>query len=105
MGRIRKRYTKEEKLEIVKESLEEHTSLQSLGERYNVHPATIDRWRREYANNKEDAFPGKGNKILTDDQREIERLRKALREKELEAEILKKAMGIFASPNRKNLLS
>lgn len=105
MGNIRKRYTKEEKLEIVKESLEEHINLQILGERYNVHPNTINRWRREYANNKEDVFPGKGNKMLSDDQREIERLRKALREKELEAEILKKAMGIFASPNRKNLLS
>ncbi len=105
MGSIRKRYTKEEKLEIVKESLEDHSSLQLIGERYNVHPNTINRWRREYIVNKEDAYPGKGNKILTDDQREIERLRKALREKELEAEILKKAMGIFASPNRKNLLS
>ena len=105
MGIIRKRYTKEEKLEIVKESLEDLSSLQIIGERYNVHPNTINRWRRECVDNKEKVFPGKGNKILTDDQREIERLRKALREKELESEILKKAMGIFASPNRKNLLS
>lgn len=105
MGIIRKRYTKEEKLEIIKESLEEHSNLQIIGERYNVHPNSITRWRREFSTSKEEAFPGKGNKILTDDQREIDRLRKALREKELEAEILKKAMGIFASPNRKNLLS
>lgn len=105
MGSIKKRYTKEEKLEIIKESLEADTSLESLGERYAVHPNTINRWRREYAKNKADSFPGRGNKVLTDDQLEIERLRKALREKELEAEILKKAMGIFASPNRKNLLS
>lgn len=105
MGNIRKRYTKEEKLEIIKESLETGSSLELIGARYNVHPNSINRWRREYSLSKEEAFPGKGNKILTDDQREIEKLRKALREKELEAEILKKAMGIFASPNRKNLLS
>lgn len=104
MGNIRKRYTKEEKLEIVRDSLEEYSDLQTIAERYNIHINTISRWRREYGANKEDAFPGKGNKVLSDDQREIEKLRRALREKELEAEILKKAMGIFASPNRKNLL-
>jgi len=105
MGIIRKRYTKEEKLEIVKESMEEYASLQSIGERYSVHPNTISRWRRELIKNDEHAFPGNGNKLQTEDQKEIARLRKALKEKELEAEILKKAMGIFASPNRKNLLS
>lgn len=105
MSKIRRRYTKEEKLEIVKESMEEHSSPQILGERYGIHPNTISRWRREYTQKQTIAFPGKGNKAFTDDQLEIERLRKALREKELEAEILKKAMGIFASPHRKNLLS
>lgn len=105
MGKIRRRYTKEEKLEIVKETLEDNIDMHSIGARYNLHVNTISRWRREFVNNNNGAFPGKGNKTLTDDQKEIERLRKALREKELETEILKKAMGIFASPNRKNLLS
>lgn len=105
MGKIRRRYSKEEKLEIVKETLEENVNIQEIGDRYNVHVNTISRWRREFVINKESAFPGKGNKVMTDDQKEIERLRKALKEKELESEILKKAMGIFASPNRKNLLS
>jgi len=105
MSKIRRRYTKEEKLEIVKQSLESNSNLQDLGKRYGIHANTINRWRREYSNNETTAFPGKGNKVLTEDQREIAKLRKALKEKELEAEILKKAMGIFASPNRKNLLS
>lgn len=105
MSIIRKRYTKEEKLEIVNESLEEHIDLHDLSLRYGVHPNTIGRWRREYSNFRDAAFPGKGKAILTDEQRELEQLRKQLKESELANEILKKALGIISSPSRKNLLS
>jgi len=93
MGKINRRYTKAEKLEIVKESLEAGSSLEMLSKKYHVHIGTISRWRREYGTNKEAAFPGSGKEALTADQRKIKELEKALREKELEAEILKISNG------------
>lgn len=105
MSKLRRRYTREEKLQIVKESMDDKVSNEEMGKRYDIHPNTISRWRREFSEYEQNAFPGYGNKKLTDEQREIERLKKALREEKLANEILKKAMGIVTSPNRKNLLS
>jgi transposase len=105
MSIIRKRYTKAEKLAIVNESLEDGLELSELSERYSIHINTISRWRREFAVYQKDAFPGNGKLLLTEEQREIQRLRKELKESQLSNEILKKAMGIISSPNRKNLLS
>jgi len=105
MSKLRRRYTKEEKLQIVKESMEDNVSNEEMGKRYDIHPNTLSRWRREFSEYDQNAFPGNGNKKLTDEQREIERLKKELREEKLANEILKKAMGIITSPNRKSLLS
>lgn len=105
MSIIRKRYTKAEKLKIVHESLEAGVQVQELGARYGIHPATISRWRREFSRLNESAFPGNGNETLTDEQRELKQLRKELQESQLANEILKKALGIISSPNKRNLLS
>ena len=105
MSKLKRRFTKVEKLEIVNESLEPGVSNEDLGTRYNIHANTISRWRREFSQYENNAFPGNGNKKLTDEQREIDELKKKLQETELANEILKKALGIISSPNRKNLLS
>ena len=104
MSTIRRKYSKEEKLEIVKQSLDDDGSVEELASQYKIHVNSIYKWRREYLKHEEASFPGKGNKVLSAEEREIERLKKQLREAELEKEILKKALGIFSSPNRKNLL-
>ena len=105
MSISRRKFTKEEKLEIVNQSLEEGAVIEDLAAQYKIHPNSIYKWRRAYMRHEEASFPGHGNKILSSEQREIELLKKQLREAELEKEILKKALGIFSSPNRKNLLS
>lgn len=104
MSQIRRKFNKEQKLEIVNQSLEEGVSVDELASQYKIHPNSIYKWRREYMKHEESSFPGNGNKVLSAEQQEIERLKKQLREAELEKEILKKALGIFSSPNRKNLL-
>jgi len=105
MPKLRRRLTKEEKLQIVNESLEDGASILELSERYQIHKNTIGRWRRELSHYATNAFPGRGNKKQTAEQRRIAELEKQLREEKLANEILKKAMGIITSPNRKNLLS
>lgn len=105
MSKLRRRFSKEEKLQIVNESLEANKSIKEVGKRYNINPNTISRWRREFSELNQNAFPGKGKLKLTEEQQKIKALEKQLREERLANEILKKALGIISSPNRKNLLS
>ena len=101
MSKPRKKYTKEEKLEIVKLSLDENQSVKDLAERFEISENTIYNWRSIYLKNKEASFPGKGNKTMTESERKIEELEKELRETRLERDILKKAVGIFSKNDRK----
>jgi len=59
-------------------------------------PAVLYRWRKEQKNYGKNSFPGRGNPKMTDEQKEIARLKKQLKEAELERDILKKAIGIPA---------
>lgn len=105
MSKLRKRFNREEKLEIVNMSLDEAYTVEEIAARFGVHANSIYKWRNQFIKHQEIAFPGSGNKAQTEEQREIESLKKQLRTKEIEVEILKKAVGIFSSPDRKNLLS
>lgn len=101
MSKLVKRYTKEEKLEIVKLSLEDDLSNQEIGERFNIHPNTLSRWRREYLRNQERSFPGKGIKRMSPHEQEVAELKKELKEAQLERDILKKAISIFSKRDGK----
>lgn len=61
----------------------------------------VRRWRREYEQYEEGSFSGHGNANLTDDQKEIARLKKELKEVQIEREILKKAISIFSKGDNK----
>ena len=101
MAKLQKRYSKEEKLEIVKQSLEDKESVKSLADRYGVKDQTIYRWRGTYLKHKEASFPGKGNKTMSESERRIVDLERENRELKLERDILKKAVGIFSKPDKK----
>ena len=101
MSKLQKRYTKAEKLEVVSLSLEEGQNVKTIAERFGVSVNTIYNWRSTYAKHKEDSFPGKGNKLMSESERKIALLEKQLKEKELEVEILKKAVHIFSDTKRK----
>lgn len=105
MSRIKKHFSREEKLQIIEMSLEEHVTVDQVASKFGIHSNTLRKWRSQYAVNTSKAFPGSVNKLQSEERRQIDQLQKQLREKEMEVEILKKAMGIFSSPNRKNFLS
>lgn len=100
MAKLRKRFTKAERLEIVKESLESDVRIIDLAEQYGVHSNTIYKWRDKYY--KENSIEPRlqGAKEQTKEEREIAHLKKQLREAELERDILKKAIGIFSKKDR-----
>lgn len=101
MSNLKRQFTKSEKLEIVSQSLEAGQTVQELAKQYGIHPQSIYRWRSEYARYEAAAFPGQGNKTLSESERQIAELEKQLKESQLECEILKKAVGIFSKTDRK----
>ena len=103
MSKIRKTYSKAEKLEIVSLSLEADQKVKDLAHRYGISENTLYTWRKLYAKYEEEAFTGKGKKTMSASERRIAELEKALKESRLESEILKKAVGIFSKKDRRNL--
>jgi len=54
------------------------------------------RWRSDFRDKGQLAFPGHGKEALTREEKQIRQLEKRLREVELERDILKKAVAIFS---------
>jgi transposase-like protein len=79
MSKLRKRYTKEQKLEIVNQSLEEDVIIEELGKRYDIHPNSIYKWRRDLSVFEENVFPGNGNKLMTDVEKEKYKLQQRIK--------------------------
>ena len=100
---MRKSYDKDFKLMLMK-LLESGQKVSKLSEEYNVNAQTIYRWEKEYKNKNRPAFTGNGNVALTPEQQEIARLKKELKDAQMERDILKKALGIFSKTDRKSTL-
>jgi transposase len=102
MSKLRRKYSKAEKLEIVKQSLEEEVRVTDLADRYDISANTIYNWRSRYYKEQGIEPSGQGVKQMTDSEREIARLKKQLREAQLERDILKKAINIFSKSDGKS---
>nr|MBS0036765.1 transposase [Saprospiraceae bacterium] len=97
MKKTRRKFDKSFKLEVVRRSLEE-TTVKALADELDIHPAVISKWRKGFLDTEDQQvlFTGNGNESLTDEQRKIKELQSALKDKDLEVEILKKAISIFS---------
>ncbi len=91
----RKQYDKEFKINAVKLSIEAGRSTASIARELGIEANTLYNWKREYRNEAEAAFPGKGN--LKPEDEEVRALKKRNAELEEEVAILKKAMGYFST--------
>jgi len=76
-----------------------------VADELGVRRELVARWKREYNQFKEGSFSGKGNANLTDAEKENIELKKALREAQLERDILKKAISIFSRGDIKSINS
>ena len=74
-------------VELSKSRDNQHELAKELG----IRPELIYRWRTELLKSKEGSFPGPGKPKHSPEEAEIARLKKQLREVELERDILKKA--------------
>lgn len=102
MSTNRKVYSKEFKQKAVELS-NVRGNVAEVARELGVNPEFIYRWRREIGIHPQEAFGGKGKKQLTEEQKEIERLKRALADAQMERDILKKAVGIFSANDRKSM--
>jgi transposase len=90
----RRRYDKAFKLEVLRMIQQSDRTIQSIAQELGIHPGVISRWRRQFREQENDAFPGKGHQTPEDE--EIRRLKKQLADVKEERDILKKAVAFFA---------
>ncbi len=102
MSKKKRNYTVSFKRNAVKLS-EEKGNVSQTAKELGIAVSVLHRWRRELEEYAHNSFPGHGKPKLTDEQREITRLKKELRDAKMDAEILKKAVGIFSKNDSKNL--
>ena len=89
MAKPQKRHSRQERLEIVKQSFEPDAMVSQIASKFGLAPNTLTRWRQELRLENKLEPVGQGSKAMTDEERQIARLRKQLREAEVERDILK----------------
>ena len=72
-----------------------------VAEELGIRADLLSRWKREYKQKREGSFSGHGKPSLSPEQAEVARLKKQLREAEIERDILKKAVSIFSKSDNK----
>lgn len=96
----RRKYDQEFK-QMAVELSKHREDLRVLAEELEIRPDLLYRWRREALQYQGTSFPGQGNPKQTEEEKEITRLKKELREAQLECDILKKAVSIFSKSDGK----
>ena len=71
-------------------------NIKDLAKELGVSRERIYKWRAEFARHGEASFQGHGVERLSEEGKRIKDLEKQLRNKELELEILKKAIAVFS---------
>lgn len=94
MGQKRRTYTHEFKVEALQLVESSDRSMTEIAEDLGVPRGTLQRWKKEFKERGENAFPGQGR--VPEDQQELHKLRQEVEILRQERDILKKAMAIFA---------
>jgi transposase len=98
MGRKRKKYPREFKLEAVRQLENGEHSGAELARRLGITQSDLTHWRAEVYKKQEDAFPGSGKQSGV--AGELARLKRELAQVKEERDILKKAMAFFAKESK-----
>ena len=94
MGKNRRQYTKEFKVEAVRLIVEEGRRISDVARELGVGENLLSRWKKKYEEGKIDPSPGKGRLSPEDD--ELRQLRRENTRLRMERDILKKAVAIFS---------
>ncbi len=92
--RVRRKHDREFKEDAVRLILDGGRTVRGVARDLGVHETMLHRWRKEYLEDREDAFPGKGH--MKPHEEEIFKLKKKIADLEEDRAILKKAVAIFS---------
>ncbi|WP_230656861.1 transposase [Psychrobacter sp. I-STPA10] len=101
MTKQRSKFTREFKLEAISAVIDENRKIKEVANSLNIGISTLDNWVRKYRQEQQGIGPVKGN-ALTDEQRELQQLRKENKRLRMERDILKKASALLALDNLKD---
>ncbi len=90
----RRRFSAEFKREAVLVIVDGSRSPTEVARDLDINVNMLHNWRRQYLEDQDNTFPGKGK--LKPEDAEFRRLRRELEEVKLERDILKKALAIFS---------
>ena len=96
MNSTRRTYTREFKREAVRLLKTSGKSARRLEQELGIGSSCLSRWKREFEEEGEQAFPGRGR--LAPEQERIRRLERENEVLRQERDILKKAVAIFSHP-------
>jgi transposase len=95
MAEKRRNYGDAFKREAVRLVTEHGYGVSETARNLGINAHMLGRWKREVEAQKSAAFPGNGR--VSPDQEELQRLREDNKRLRMERDILKKALGYFAS--------
>ena len=94
MGKKRRQYTKEFKIEAVRLIIEEGRPISDVARELGIGENLLHRWKKKSEEGKIDPFPGQGR--LSPEDEELRPLRRENKRLRMERDILKKAVAIFS---------
>ena len=94
-----KRYTEEFKLEAVRQVVDRGYSIKEVATRLGITGNSLSTWVKKFGDS------GSQHQTITEQQRELRRLKAELRRVEEERDILKEAAAYFAGESRKSTRS
>lgn len=100
MTKKRRQYTKEFKLEALQLWESSGKSAAQIEQDLGLTAGRLYSWKKSLKQAGEEAFPGQGRQ--TGPEEELRRLRRELDITRQERDILKKAVGIFAAPKKRD---
>jgi transposase len=98
MGKPRRSFTREFKVEAVKLVTEQGRSFAEAAANLGIAESLLRKWKTDLDGQGDQAFPGKGN--LPAPEEELRRLRAENKRLQMERDILKKATAFFAKESQ-----
>ncbi len=98
MGKIQRVYTKEFKEEAVRLAQTSGKPIAQIARELGISDSAIHGWRKELAEPREEAFPGKGHQTALEE--ENRRLKREIERVQQERDILKRGVSIFSRESR-----
>lgn len=98
MTQTRRRFPESFKREAVDQVLAGGMPLRHVAETLGIAESLLGKWKRQYEQQGDDAFPGNGKQ--RGESAELRRLRQQLAQVIMERDVLKKALAIFSQPTK-----